>query len=74
MNYILLISVCVLVFFRICIFFITDYRKKLEDILHLKETFDKFENTKHAKKPFGIQKRMLNLKQYQNDKYKNIQG
>ena len=71
-NTILLIALLG-VFFRVCISIIRIYRKKLKNISELQEAHKTFQFTKHSKKPVGIQKRMLNLKQYKHKKqYENI--
>lgn len=65
-NTLLIIAILAL-FFRILISIFRAYRKKLENISKLQEAHKTFQFTKHSKKSVGIQRRMLNLKQY---KYK----
>ena len=65
-NTLLIIAILAL-FFRISLSIFRACRKKLKSITELQEANKTFQFTKHSKKPLGIQKRMLNLKQY---KYK----
>ena len=65
-NTLLIIAILAL-FFRISLSIFRACRKKLKSIIELQEANQTFQFTKHSKKPLGIQKRMLNLKQY---KYK----
>ena len=66
-NTLLIIAISLALFFRISLSIFRACRKKLKSIIELQEANQTFQFTKHSKKPLGIQKRMLNLKQY---KYK----
>ena len=70
-----IITICVVsfVFFRIAHFGFKYIRNKLESISKLKEAHKTFKFTEHSKKPLGVQKRMVNLKQYRKKSNENIQ-